>query len=427
MLDRVRWLCSIAVLAACGDNGVSDDRLGGDTTVDDRTSSAFTHPLATLDIDGQNRHHAGSGPFDFHWEVPQLGPLFNADGCISCHAANGRGQSQIGPDPFGSQALVRCSMPTGTPEVPGGQAPVPGLGTQLQDHAIGGPLPEVNVTLTWLEHAVAYDDGTSETLRAPQVAIVRGNNAAFPPDALVSYRQAPPVIGMGLLGAIDDADIRANERVGHGRANLVWNPLTQAMQLGRFGHKASQPTIELQTAGAFANDAGLSTRIFPDPDGNLDVANTQLDDVVFFVRTIAVPAAATRDAVAWRGAELFETFGCPSCHVKTFVTGDSDIPELAHQTIHPYTDLLLHDLGEGLADHRPDFLASGSEWRTPPLWGVGLAQVVASQVTFLHDGRARTLAEAILWHGGEAMAASEAFRTATVQDRVALVAFLSTL
>jgi CxxC motif-containing protein (DUF1111 family) len=264
-------------------------------------------------------------------------------------------------------------------------------------------------------------------LRSPRLTIVRYDSSPFSPDALVSYRQAPPVIGLGLLDAIAEANIRANEKPGGGHANLVWNPITRTMQLGRFGHKASQPTLELQAAGAFANDIGLSSRIFPDPDGGLDVANTQLDDTVFFVRTIAVPRAATRDADAWRGAALFEAFGCPSCHVPTFVTGDADVPELAHQRIHPYTDLLLHDLGDGLADHRPDFLATGSEWRTPPLWGIGLAQIVAAQATFLHDGRARSLAEAILWHGGEAQDARERFRTADVAERVAVVAFLSTL
>lgn len=423
----MRWALALCIAAACGDNGVSEDALGGDTTVDDRTSAAFSHPLATLDTDGQHRHHAGSGPFDFHWEVPQLGPQFNNDACVGCHAGNGRGLSQIGPDPFGSQALVRCSMPTGTPEVPGGEAPVPGLGTQLQDHATNSTLPEANIAVAWEEHAVAYADGTVEQLRAPHLTIVRFDGSPFPADALVSYRQAPPVIGLGLLDAIPEADLRANERPGGGHANLVWNPVTQQVQLGRFGHKASQPTLELQAAGAFANDIGLSSRIFPDPDGQLDVANVQLDDTVFFVRTIAVPRAAARDAEAWRGADLFEAFGCPSCHVPTFVTGDADIPALAHQRIHPYTDLLLHDLGDGLADHRPDFLATGSEWRTPPLWGLGLAQVVAPQATFLHDGRARSLAEAVLWHGGEAQDARERFRMAGVADRVALVAFLSSL
>ena len=424
----MRWALALVCVAACGDNGTSEDALGGDTTIDDRTSSAFTHPLATLDTDGQALHHAGSATFDFHWESPQLGPLFNHDGCISCHTANGRGLSQIASDPFGSQALVRCSAPTGMAEEPGGQPPLPALGTQLQDHAIGDELPEVSVTLTWVEHAVVYADGTTEMLRAPSLAIRRFDSSVFPADAQLSYRQAPPVIGLGLLDAIPEADVRANEGTLGGHANEVWNAMTQQMQLGRFGHKATEPTLELQAAAAAANDIGLSNHIFPDANFDSDVQDQQLDETAYFVATIAVPRAAPRDAEAWRGSALFEQFGCASCHAPTFVTGDyPTIPELAHQTIHPFTDLLLHDLGDGLADHRPDFAATGSEWRTPPLWGVGLAQVISPDATFLHDGRARTFAEAILWHGGQAETAKEAFRTADVGDRVALVAFLSTL
>lgn len=424
----MRWALIFAI-AACGDNGVSDDRLGGElTTVDDRSSSAFTHALPTLSMDDQLRHHAGSATFDFHWEIPQLGPLFNNDACISCHAANGRGTSEIAADPFGSQALVRCSMPSGTPEVPGGQAPIPMLGTQLQDHAVGDELPEVNVVLTWIEHQVAYEDGTSETLRAPSLDVKRFDSSVFPSDAQLSYRQAPPVIGLGLLDAIPESDVRANEGTLGGHANEVWNAMTMQMQMGRFGHKATEATLELQAAAAAFNDIGLSSHIFPDEVFSSDVQDQQLDDTAYFVATIAVPAAGPRDADAWRGSELFDDFGCAQCHRTTFTTGDyPTIPELAHQTIHPYTDLLLHDLGDGLADHRPDFAASGSEWRTPPLWGLGLAKTVNPDATYLHDGRARNLAEAILWHEGQAMDAREAFRTASVADRVALVAFLSSL
>lgn len=424
----MRWALAWIAVAACGDNGVSDDRLGGDTTIDDRTSSAFTHPLATLSMDDQVRHHAGSATFDFHWEIPQLGPLFNNDACIACHTANGRGQSQIGADPFGSQALVRGSMATGTPEVPGGEAPIPMLGTQLQDHAVGDELPEVNVVLSWVEHPVMYADGTSETLRAPSLAITRFDSSPFPADALLSYRQAPPVIGLGLLDAISESDVRANEGTLGGHANLVWNSQTMQSQMGRFGHKASEATLELQAAAAAFNDIGLSSHLFPDEQLDDDVQDQQLDDTAYFVATIAVPAAGEKTGDAWRGSELFDDFGCTQCHRSTFVTGDYPaIPELAHQTIHPFTDLLLHDMGDGLADHRPDFQASGSEWRTPPLWGLGLAQTVNPEATFLHDGRARNLAEAILWHGGQAMDAREAFRNASVADRVALVAFLTTL
>jgi CxxC motif-containing protein (DUF1111 family) len=148
---------------------------------------------------------------------------------------------------------------------------------------------------------------------------------------------------------------------------------------------------------------------------------------VFFASVIAVPAAGPRNAAAYRGRTLFHSMGCAGCHIPTLVTGDSDIPELAHQTIHPYTDLLVHDMGDNLTDSRPDFEASGREWRTPALWGIGLAQVIQDGATFLHDGRARTLEEAILWHGGEAMAAQQAFRMAPAQDRDALIAFLKTL
>jgi CxxC motif-containing protein (DUF1111 family) len=250
----------------------------------------------------------------------------------------------------------------------------------------------------------------------------------------MSYRQAPGVFGLGLLEAVaadtiaaladpDDAD---GDGIS-GRMNLVWDAAQNATVLGRFGHKATEPSLRAQAAAAFANDIGLSNKVFPEPDGMRDVADTQFEDTLFFVSTIGVPAAAPQNAAARHGRTLFDDFGCAGCHVPTLVTGDHEIPALAHQTIHPYTDLLLHDVGDLLTDARRDFLAEGVEWRTPPLWGLGLVQVVDPATTFLHDGRARTLAEAILWHGGEAMAAREAFRNATKQDRDALIGFLQTL
>jgi CxxC motif-containing protein (DUF1111 family) len=172
---------------------------------------------------------------------------------------------------------------------------------------------------------------------------------------------------------------------------------------------------------------GLANEVFPNPDGTTDMPDDQFEPLEFMVSTIAVPAAAPRDAEAEHGRDLFDGFGCSSCHTPTQVTGDSPIAELAHQTIHPYTDMRLHDMGPGLADHRPDFEASGSEWRTPPLWGVGLTQTITDGTGFLHDGRARTFEEAILWHGGEAQAAHDAFQHAKQADRDALTAFLATL
>ena len=196
---------------------------------------------------------------------------------------------------------------------------------------------------------------------------------------------------------------------------------------GRFGWKANVPNLRGQVAGAFAGDIGLSNKVFSETDGQRDVSDDQFDQTVFFASVIAVPAPATRDAKAYRGRTLFHSFGCASCHIPTLVTGDAPIAELAHQTIHPYTDLLVHDMGDELTDSRRDFEATGREWRTPALWGIGLTQLVQTQATFLHDGRARTLEEAVMWHGGEAMPAREAFRTATKADRDALIAFLRTL
>jgi CxxC motif-containing protein (DUF1111 family) len=427
----------IVALAGCGDQIPGEDRLGGATTVDDRTDFAFTHPATNLDDDGRATFQAGRGPFDFHWEVPALGPLFNNDACLGCHGFNGRGLSQIGPDdppslPV-SQALIRVSLATGTPAAPGGPIPVPVLGLQLQDHTTSG-VPEVVVTLAWIEHQEMYGDGETVMLRAPSLDIRVPTGGYLPSGVMTSYRQAPQIIGLGLLEAIDEADLRAqadpDDADGDGisgRVNDVWDPTLQATVMGRFGWKANTSTLRVQVAAAFVNDIGLTNKIFPEPDGRRDVNDDQLDQATFFTSTIAVPAAAPRSGKAWVGRGLFDDFGCSSCHVATYTTGDHAIAAVTHQTIHPYTDLLVHDMGDLLTDARPDFAASGREWRTTPLWGLGLAQIVQPAVTFMHDGRARTFAEAILWHGGEAETAREAFRTASKADRDALIAFLTTL
>jgi CxxC motif-containing protein (DUF1111 family) len=429
---------ALCALAACGDNaGPDETRQGGDTTVDDRTIEAFTHPAQNLTADQREAFQLGRGPFNFHWEIPQLGPLFNNDACGGCHAGDGRGLSQIGNGTLVSQALIRVSLidgtPGGTPDVPGGDVPVPGFGLQLQDHSTSG-LPEVTVMQTWIEHSELYGDGEVAMLREPRVDAMRPDGSSLAADVRMSYRQAPGMFGLGLLEAVPEAEIAAladpDDRDGDGisgRMNMVWDPDRQATVLGRFGHKATEPTLRQQAAAAFANDIGLSSKVFPESGGTRDVNDDQFDQVVFFVSAIGVPAAAPQNAAARRGRGVFDELGCAGCHVPTLATGDHAIAQLAHQTIHPYTDLLLHDVGDLLTDARRDFLAEGVEWRTPPLWGLGMVQIVTPAATFLHDGRARTLAEAILWHGGEAMAAREAFRLAAKQERDALIAFLQTL
>jgi CxxC motif-containing protein (DUF1111 family) len=429
---------ALVASAACGGGGGggNDDerQLGGTATIDDRSIEAFSHTATGLSADEQAVFAAGRGPFNFHWQAPQLGPLFSNDSCFGCHVSFGRGESQIGNGAMFSQGLVRVSLDDGTPEVPGGDVPVPGFDLQLQDHANVGA-PEVVITQSWTEHAEAYADGTTVMLRAPMVVPTTPDGKPLDPSIRQSYRQAPPLLGLGLLASVPDAAITAladpddtNGDGISGRPNMVWDPDQQATVIGRFGHKASEPTLRQQAAGAFATDMGLSNLVFPDTGNQRDVPDDQFTQVTFFVAAIGVPAAAPRDAAAQHGRQLFEDLGCAGCHVPTLVTSDSLIsPAFSNQTIHPYTDLLLHDVGDGLSDFRRDFLATGSEWRTPPLWGIGLTQIVDPLASFLHDGRARTLEEAILWHGGEAMAAREAFRQAAKQDRDALISFLQTL
>lgn len=434
-----RLVIAVGILAACGDNrGGSDEaRQGGDTTIDDRTRDAFSHPAAGLTADQRSQFQLGTSAFDFHWPIPLLGPLFNSDGCIDCHAGNGRGLSQIGSGALQSQALIRVSLVDGipgtAPDVPGGDVPVPDLGLQLQDHATVG-LPEVVITQSWIEHAEMYGDGEAVMLREPRIDVQRPDGSPLGGDVRLSYRQAQAGFGLGLLEAVPDDVLLAladpDDADGDGisgRVNRVWDPERQATVVGRFGHKATVPTLRQQTAAAFAGDIGLSNKLLPEPDGHRDLSDDQFEQTVFFISTVGVPAAAPRNAAAGQGRRLFDDLGCAACHVPTLETGDHAIPQLAHQTIHPYTDLLLHDVGDRLTDARRDFLAEGVEWRTPPLWGLGLVQVVQPAATFLHDGRARTLAEAILWHGGEAQAARDAFRLATRQQRDALIEFLGTL
>jgi CxxC motif-containing protein (DUF1111 family) len=190
-------------------------------------------------------------------------------------------------------------------------------------------------------------------------------------------------------------------------------------------------------------DIGITSTLFPDADcpepqtecrdapsgGEPEVDDLKLERVAFYTHLLAVPARRDiDDATVRRGEQLFGSIGCAACHVGTFTTGElGGHPELSHQTIHPYTDLLLHDMGAGLADHRPDFAADGFEWRTPPLWGIGLVETVNQHSFFLHDGRARGLAEAILWHGGEGEASRERFRMLAAADREALIRFLESL
>ena len=435
---------------------VLDPASGGDATRYDASRNAFSFAVPGLDRDQQRQFAVGDSFFTQNWVTAPastaardgLGPVFNAQACSSCHVLDSRGAPPSAEDPAALGLLIRLSVPgAGPAEAP---RPEPTYGTQFQDRAVVGVEPEGTVQVVWRVVDGAYDDGTPYELRFPEISLVDLRHGPLADDVLTSPRLAPAVFGVGLIEAIDETAVLdladpedADDDGISGRPNLVTDPATGAAALGRFGWKASQATVASQVAGAFHGDIGITSRLHPDqpcpvgaaecaqaPDGGEpELRDDLLDQVVFYNRTLAVPAMRDPESTAVRaGAATFAELGCGSCHRSTMVTGSSDLIALSEQTIHPYTDLLLHDMGEGLSDGRPDFAATGREWRTPPLWGIGLVDDLADGERFLlHDGRARTLEEAILWHGGEGERAMLGFRALSAAQRAELITFLESL
>ncbi len=443
----------LASLSACnsssneaGDLSVGFDRslAGGDTTSDDRTTSAFENPASNLSGDEVERFLQGDVEFEQTFVTapapknPGLGPLFNNTSCAACHLKDGRGSPIFGRGAQGSQALIRVSRDDGVPLVPGGPGAVPELGTQIQDHAIFGVSAEAQVSLNWLAVSGAFADGETYELRRPNLRIPLPNGEPLAEDVQVSLRVGPPVFGLGLLEAIPTETILAqadpddsNGDGISGRANFVWDVASQATVVGRFGRKANQSDLRQQAAAAYIDDMGVTNPIFRGNDRTPDIGSEILESVVFYLRTLAVPRARdVDDSNIQRGERLFKESGCVACHIQQVRTGEhpEGIAAVSNQVIFPYTDLLLHDMGEGLADNRSDFQANGREWRTPALWGIGATtRILGDTDTYLHDGRARTLSEAILWHGGEAETAKENFRAMSKADRDSLLGFLRSL
>jgi CxxC motif-containing protein (DUF1111 family) len=456
-------LAAIALTAACGDDGAggyeeAEEYAGGlAATSFDATRTALTRPAPALAGDRLDGFFVGNSTFNRNWVTAPsstegldgLGPTFNASSCSACHLLDGRGRPPNPGEPMLS-SLVRLSIATA-----GGTAPEPSYGDQFQPASILGVPGEGLVDLTWIEEAGSYGDGTAYSLRRPVIGFV---DLAFGPmteGVLTSLRVAPPVAGLGLLELVLEADVVAladpDDADGDGisgRPNRVTDVRTGQVVLGRFGWKANQPSILQQSAGAFSGDIGISSSLFPDQncppaqtacaeaidgattgDDGAEISDDKLARVAYYGMTLAAAGRRhVRDPDVLRGKRLFGELGCAGCHTPVLTTGPSaDFPELAGQVIRPYTDLLLHDMGDGLADGRPDFLADGREWRTPPLWGIGLIGLVNGHTLFLHDGRARGFAEAILWHGGEAEAAREGFRTLAAADRDAVIHFLESL
>ncbi len=420
---------------------------GGSQTTFDNTSQAFSIPFSGLSTDHVALHMAGDAAFEQTFVAAPspvnngLGPAYNNVSCVSCHHNDGIGVPTAGEAQSG--LLMRISLPGSGSH--GEPLPVPGYGSQLQDKAIFGKLPECSVNISYQYQSYSFDDGETYELRTPFYTIT---NLYTPASGyLLSPRLAPPVFGLGLLGAIADNSILANADANDvdgdgisGKPNYVWDPEKKATMLGRFGLKANTASLLTQVAAAYSHDVGITNHIFPnesvDGQPQMDQLNDDAelsDDILhaaeFYVRTLQVPARRdVQDAQVIRGKQIFIEAGCERCHKQTMYTQvNVTFPSLSNQRIHPYTDLLLHDMGPGLSDNRPDFDASGNEWRTAPLWGVGLIEKVNYPGYYLHDGRARTITEAIMWHDGEAAQSVTNIKQLSKTDRQALLRFLKSL
>ena len=432
-------------------------------------AEAFSQPQADLDFAQRADFAVGNGLFERLWVTAPastlasdgLGPMFNARACQDCHVKDGRGHAPADPADDATSLVVRL----GVPEVPVddltrylGAGPDPVYGHQVSDASIAGVPAEARVEVTWRD-ATRFDlpGGETVTLRRPDWRLADLAYGPLDPHTATSPRVAPQMIGLGLVEAIPAADILAHADPDDldgdgisGRPNVVWSPEYETWMLGRYGVRATTPTLRQQAADAFDVDIGIASPLRPDPagdctaaqaecrnarhgsdaeQGGYEISGDSLDRVTFYTRNLGVPKRAeVDDARVLRGKELFHAAGCPSCHVPKFVTHRlADRPEQSFQLIWPYSDFLLHDMGPGLADGLPAGQASGAEWRTPPLWGIGLTEQVSGHGQYLHDGRARSLSEAILWHDGEGRAARDRYATLTAADRAALEAFLESL
>jgi len=445
-------VCAL-VLSACSLPQRSDvdlrgpEAAGGDGTVRARGAGAFSEPAANLTDEEVAEFLVGDRFFTEAWtpagEGPAdqdgLGPTFLTTSCEGCHPADGRGSA---PGEAGAEPLLRFV------DSDGSATTLDAYGVQVQRHALGGVPAEANVEVTWKIEDRLYPDGTPYSLRSPIVEVAEARFGDIAEFAASGVRIGPPLIGLGLLEAIDEAGVRANADADDtdrdGISGIASNVpgLSGSINLGRFGLKANLATIADQAAVAYLLDLGITTPAFPNENcpsiqtmcgqaptgGTPEISRERLAAVVFYLQTLAVPARiGLDDASVVAGESIFHDLGCAACHVPMWETGDHPVEALAQQTIYPYTDLLLHDMGRGLSDGRADGSALASEWRTAPLWGLGFTKAVNPDAGFLHDGRARSIEEAVLWHGGEAESARLGFLSLTAEQRQRLLHFLKSL
>tara|TARA_B110000046_G_scaffold169513_1_gene188679 strand:- start:2693 stop:4207 length:1515 start_codon:yes stop_codon:yes gene_type:complete len=465
----------------------AENKPGGDTTVSIKPFVSFQLPAANLDNNLRPTFHAGKALANQPWvKAPTittardgLGPIYNARTCLSCHIKGGKGFIPADNKTPLTSTLVRLSLlpsfstltkeEQATAIKKSGNIDHPVYGDQIQSQSISlahqlrhsqkpgrikhDVAPEAYIHINWIEKTFIYPDQHQVTLRAPELNFQYLGYGSLDKGTVFSLRVAPMIHGMGLISLISEHDILAlsdeqdeNQDGISGRPNYVWDVEKQTTAMGRFGLKANKPTLDMIVAGAFANDLGINNPLAPNQpctalqascsniaNGNdengFELPADLLQLVVNFNRDLApVQRRNSHDKNVLAGRELFYQVGCNQCHNPRFTTQKSSVSaHLSEQIIWPYSDFLLHDMGPDLADGRADFLASGNEWRTPPLWGVGLLSQVNGMATLLHDGRARTVEEAILWHGGEAELAKNRFIVLEKQDRERLIAFVNSL
>ncbi len=431
-----------------------EELLGGETTLFDISPNAFTFQAPNLDDDNGLLFFTGNSLFNQNWVTAPasttardgLGPLFNARSCSGCHFKDGRGRAPQFDDEKSTGLLFRLSIPG--IDAFGGNLPEPTYGGQFQDDVIQNIDVEGKIRVVYEPMVVSYPDGTSVSLQKPDYFFTDLNYGPMVGNIQVSPRIANQMIGLGLLDAVPESTILGyvdeNDNNGDGisgKVNYVHDIMSGTKKLGKFGWKSNQPNLKQQIAGAFAGDLGITSSLFPNENcppgvdcetlangGSPEISDENLDKVTLYSATLAVPARRDfEEQNVLEGKQLFENVNCVACHIPLMQTGSYPIKALENQTIRPYTDLLLHDMGEDLADNAPDFDATGTEWRTPPLWGIGLIETVNGHTNLLHDGRAKNIEEAILWHGGEASASKVAFMQLSAPERTKLIEFIESL
>ena len=457
-------LVTVGVLLAPLNNALSDSESDGcfwnavakQCTPDDQI---FVQPVAGLSEAESGRFDEGLRQFKAAWSIFPLidgewglGPTFHASSCVGCHVSFGRGKTIDDASKPSFQQLLRLSLPGA--DIKTKPLAHPAYGSQLQVFGIYGEsllnpvVGEADLRIDWELLKTTLPDGTEVELRRPQIRLTKLSFGPLGEKTLISLRNTPVVYGMGYLDAVPEADILAiaaqQKAQGlNGRPNYVMDDATGKQLLGRFGWKANEPTLKQQVAAAHIGDMGITTSLYHEQNcpkvqvqcqaahqtGKHELTDEAWEAVTFFLAGVDAPRRPKPDGDKYiQGEKLFRAAGCNGCHVPEMKTGKFPrLTAIENKTFYPYTDLLLHDMGDDLADNRPDFKASGRDWRTPPLWGLGLSRRVNGSMDLLHDGRARSVLEAILWHGGEAKKARDQFAGMKKEERDALIAFVQSL